>query len=153
MSVQTLPGEATMVISKSVHVRRSPEDAFRLFVDEMGKWWPLHTGQYTYGGDRAQDVFLEAHVGGRFYERFKDGEEFVVGHVTTCDRPNRIAFTWTAGENGDTGVEVTFSPDGDGTRVDLEHRAIEKMGDMAQGLDKGWDDVLGYFVRATEEGK
>ncbi|MDE3074623.1 MAG: SRPBCC domain-containing protein [Chloroflexota bacterium] len=138
-----------MTITKSVHVRRSPEDAFRLFVDEMGKWWPMQTGQYSHGGDRGQDIVLESRVGGRFYERFKDGEEFLVGHVTVCERPNRIAFTWSAGEAGDTEIEVTFSADGDGTRVDLEHRAIEKMGDMAKGYDEGWTDVLGYYVRAS----
>jgi uncharacterized protein YndB with AHSA1/START domain len=138
-----------MAISKSVHVKRSAEDAFRLFVDEMGKWWPLHTGKYSYSPDRAQDVFLEAHVGGRFYERYKDGEEFVIGHVMTCDRPNRIVFTWGAGEEATTEVDVTFSASDGGTRVDLAHRGVEKMGEMAHGFEEGWDDVLGYYVRAA----
>ena len=85
-----------MTVNKSVHVKRSSEDAFRLFVNEIGKWWPLRTNRFTYGGDRAQDIFLEEPVGGRFYERFKDGEEFVIGHEMTCDRPDRIVFTWRA---------------------------------------------------------
>jgi len=101
-----------MAVNKVVHVKRSPEDAFRLFVDEMGKWWPLHTGKYSYDAARAQDVFLEARVGGRFYERYKDGDEF-----------------------------------------QIEHRNIENMGEMAHGFDEGWDDVLGYFVRAADAGK
>jgi hypothetical protein len=63
-----------MTVKKSGHVKRSFEDAFRLFVNEIGMWWPLHTNRFTYAGDRAQDIFLEEHVGGRFYERFKDGE-------------------------------------------------------------------------------
>lgn len=142
-----------MTINKSVHVTRSLEDAFRLFVDELGKWWPLHEGHYSYCGDRANEIFLEAQPGGRFYERYKDGEEFIVGHVTVCDRPHRIAFTWTAGEGGETEVDVTFTPQDGGTRVDLEHRALEKMGEMGQSFGDGWEDVLGYYVRATGSGQ
>ena len=138
-----------MTVNKVVHVKRSPEDSFRLFVDEMGKWWPLHTGKYSYGGDRAQDVFLEGRVGGRFYERYNDGEEFVIGHVTAVDRPNSIVFTWgTAGE-GTTEVEVRFAADAEGTRVSLEHRNLEAMGEQVHGFDQGWDDVLGYYVRSA----
>jgi len=138
-----------MVISKKVHVNRTPEDAFRLFVDDMGKWWPLHAGRYSYGGDRAQDIFLEAHQGGRFYERFKDGEEFVVGQVIECDRPNHIVFTWNAGPESATEVDVRFVAGGQGTDVQLEHRGVEKMGEMGASFDAGWDDVLGHYTRAA----
>src|SRR5262249_47262836 len=137
-------------VKKSVHVKRSVEDAFRIFVEEIRKWWPNKDGKYTYGGERAQDVFLEARVGGRFYERFKDGEEFVIGRVVACDRPRRILFTWGARGEATTEVEVKFVPEGNGTRVDLEHRGIEKMGSMAHGFDRGWDDVLAHFVQGTE---
>jgi uncharacterized protein YndB with AHSA1/START domain len=149
MSVQTEMTVPIGTVKKSVHVKRSAEDAFRIFVDEMGAWWPNKDGKYTYGGDRAQDVVLEARVGGRFYERYKDGEEFVIGHVVACDRPRRILFTWGAVGEVTTEVEVTFVAEGNGTRVDLEHRGIEKMGAMAHGFDQGWDDVLAQFVRRT----
>lgn len=142
-----------MTINKTVHVKRTPEDAFRLFVDEMGRWWPLHTGKYSYDAARAQDVILEASVGGRFFERYKDGEEFQIGQVTAVDRPNRIVFTWGTPNEGTTEVDVRFAPDGDGTRVSLEHRNVEQMGEMAHGFDEGWDDVLGYYVRAADAGQ
>ncbi|MDQ6675064.1 MAG: SRPBCC domain-containing protein [Chloroflexota bacterium] len=141
-----------MTVNQSVHVKRSLDDAFHLFVDEMGKWWPLHTGHYSYGGDRAKEIYLEPRLGGRFYERFKDGEEFVVGHVIACDRPNHIVFTWTAGEAGDTQVDVTFRTENEGTRVGVEHRGLEKMGQMGQGFEDGWKEVLGYFGQAAGEG-
>ena len=140
-----------MTITKSVQVTRTQEDTFRLFVDEMGKWWPLHTGKYTYDAARAQDVILEAQVGGRFFERYKDGEEFVIGHVLTCDRPNHIVFTWGAPGEATTEVDVRFTVAGNGTRVDLEHRGVERMGAQAHGFDEGWDDVLSYFARAANE--
>jgi uncharacterized protein YndB with AHSA1/START domain len=138
-----------MTIHKTVHVKRSPDDAFRLFVDDMTRWWPLRTGKYSYDPARAQDVFLEAHAGGRFFERYKDGEEFVIGHVTSCERPHRIVFTWGAPNEGTTEVDVRFTGEGDGTRVELEHRGIENMGEMAHGFDEGWTEVLGYYERAA----
>ena len=138
-----------MTVRKTVHVKRSPEDAFRLFVDEIGKWWPLHTGRYTYGGERAADIFLEPHTGGRLYERFKDGEEFVIGQVTICQRPDRVEFTWRGADDAATEVDVRFTASEDGTRVDLEHREIERMGPQSQAWDAGWDEVLGYYVGAA----
>jgi uncharacterized protein YndB with AHSA1/START domain len=149
VSIHTLASEGVMTVNKSVHVKRSSEDAFRLFVNEIGTWWPLHTNRFTYGGDRAQDIFLEEHVGGRFYERFKDGEEFVIGHVMTCDRPDRIVFTWRAAGEATTEVDVRFSASGDGTQVSLEHRGVEQMARLARAWDAGWDEVLGYYVRAA----
>ena len=149
MSTLTASGVPTVAINKSVHVRRSPEDAFRLFVDEMGKWWPLHTGNYTYDAARAQDVILEPHVGGRFYERYKDGEEFTIGQVLEFDRPNLVLFTWAAGFDPPTEVEVRFTPEANGTRVDLKHYAAESVPLVGHGFENGWDEVLGYFVAAA----
>ena len=143
-----------MVIRKTVHVKRDMEAAFRLFVDELGQWWPLHTGHYSYGGDRAQDIFLEARVGGRFYERFTDGEEFVVGQVTSCDRPRQIVFSWGSPDWAEpTQVDVRFTAEGDGTRVDLEHSGWDRAGKEAAGMgaafESGWDDVLSCYVQAA----
>jgi uncharacterized protein YndB with AHSA1/START domain len=146
-----IQGELAMAVNKVVHVKRTQEDAFRLFVDEMRRWWPNKDGKYTYGGDRAHDVFLEARLGGRFYERYTDGEEFEIGQVTELDRPNRIVFTWGAGARaeGTTVVDVRFTSEGDSTRVEVEHRDIENMGPMAHGFDSGWDEVLAEYVRAA----
>ena len=138
-----------MTVNKSVHVKRSSEDAFRLFVNEIGKWWPLHTSRFTYGGDRAQDIFLEEHVGGRFYERFKDGEEFVIGHVMTCDPRSHRVHLARRRRKPTTEVDVRFSGSGDGTQVSLEHRGVEQMARQARAWDAGWDEVLGYYVRAA----
>ncbi len=45
---------------------------------------------------------------------------------------------------------MRFSPDGGGTRLDLEHRYWERLGepgiDTRDGYDTGWDTVLGRFA-------
>ena len=33
-----------MTVRKSIHVNRPPERTFRLFTEEIGKWWPLKEG-------------------------------------------------------------------------------------------------------------
>jgi hypothetical protein len=53
-----------MAVHESVHVGCPIEEAFALFTTGMGEWWPLDKA--SYGGDRAKDIFLEPHVGGRF---------------------------------------------------------------------------------------
>src|SRR6266511_1242849 len=57
-----------VVVWASVRVPLPPEAAFRLFTDGINQCWPLHEG-YSYGGDRAREIFLEPVEGGRFYER------------------------------------------------------------------------------------
>jgi hypothetical protein len=58
-----------------------------------------------------------------------------VGLVTAYVPPTRIVFTWKAPEwDAPTEVEVRFSPEQDGTRVDLEHRGWERTG--ARGRDR-----------------
>lgn len=141
-----------MKISKSIHVNRSTTDAFRLFTEQIGKWWPLKEG-FSFGGERAQDIFIEGQVGGRLYERFSDGTEFEIGRVTVYEPPRLVAFTWRPPEwEGPTEVEVRFTADGQGTRLDLEHRGWEvgpKAGDQGKRYEGGWDIVLARYASAA----
>jgi uncharacterized protein YndB with AHSA1/START domain len=145
-----------MTIRKSVHVKRPVEKTFRLFTDGIGKWWPLKEG-FSFDTKRAAEIFLEGRVGGRFFERYSDGEEFEIGVVTAYAPPERIVFTFnTPNWEAPTEVEVRFSPDADGTRVDLEHRGWERAGARARaardGYNGGWEKVLGFFVAAGTQG-
>lgn len=141
-----------MTISKSIHVNRSPADAFRLFTEGIGKWWPLKDG-FSYGRERAQDIFIEGRVGGRFYERFSDGTEFEVGRVTAYEPPHLVVLTWRSPDwEGATEVEVRFSADGHGTRLDLEHRGWEvgpQAQNQAKNFERGWDTVLARYASAA----
>lgn len=137
-------------VQQSIHIDCPVEEAFVLFTERMGEWWPLHEG-YSYGRNRANDIFLEPRAGGRFYERFVDGDELQVGRVVACDPPHRIVFTWTTADwEGETEVEVRFTPEKNGTRVDLEHRGFERLGamgsDAAAMFRGGWPRVLQAFA-------
>jgi uncharacterized protein YndB with AHSA1/START domain len=49
-----------------------------------------------------------------------------------------------------TEVEVRFTPDGAGTRVELEHRGWERLGATAaesrEGYNGGWNEVLARYA-------
>lgn len=69
------------------------------------------------------------------------------------EAPNRIVLTWNILERGasPTEVEVRFTPEGDTTRVDLEHRGWETVAENREAkrdsYDAGWDHVLGCYGR------
>jgi uncharacterized protein YndB with AHSA1/START domain len=152
----TVPTSA-LAVRQSVHVELPPSDAFRLFTDGIGEWWPLAEG-YSYAGDRAHSIFLEPVVGGRFFERFVDGDEMQVGTVLSCSPPDRIVFTWRSPEwPSDTEVDVRFVPDRAGTSVLLEHRGWERLGPDSEAIAaqwaNGWPGVLGAFARHAAVGE
>jgi uncharacterized protein YndB with AHSA1/START domain len=92
--------------------------------------------------------------GSRIVEHARDGRSQAWGEVLVWDPPRRVVFTFGAYAGWDPlpEVEVTFSPEGSGTRVSLEHRGWERLGETGRterpGYDAGWDEV---FVRRFGE--
>jgi hypothetical protein len=70
-------------VTAQVTVDASPEDAFRIFTDEIGLWWRRDT---PYWNDRARGltIRIEPGIGGRFLEVYDLEAEtgFEVGRVT-----------------------------------------------------------------------
>ena len=133
----------------TARVRRGIEDAFDLFTRDMGRWWPLDRA--SFGGDRAYEIHFEPFVGGRFYERYTDGEEHTGGRVLRWDPPRRIAYTWQHNDWAEpTEVEVRFIAEAPGlTRVEVEHRNWDRLGPLAVQMrdmyENGWPTVMGSF--------
>jgi uncharacterized protein YndB with AHSA1/START domain len=140
-----------MSIRKSIHVARPVEEAFAIFTGKIASWWPLKDG-FSFGRERADKIFIEGKAGGRFFERFTDGEEYDIGVVKAYAPPSRIVFSWNHREaKGPTEVEVRFTAEGNGTRVDVEHRGWEEAGaqDQEKSYNGGWDFVLGRYAAAA----
>ena len=63
--------------------------------------------------------------------------------------------TWhpDRGEETAQELEVRFTAEGDGTRVDIVHTGWERIGpdfrERMAGYDTGWGFVLGFFVEAA----
>ena len=151
--------EATdLTIRKTITVSRPIEDAFWLFTEGIGTWWPLAT--HSVGDERAETAVFEGRVGGRIYERWDDGTEAPWGEVLVWEPPRRVVYSWQPNPErpAPTEVEVRFLPEGDSTRVELEHRGWERMGADASeamaGYDSGWPVVLASYVeRAGSSGE
>jgi uncharacterized protein YndB with AHSA1/START domain len=143
-----------VVIEKSVTVAAPVEDAFRVFTEEIHTWWPLQT--HAVDTEHIETVLMEGREGGRLYERTTGGEEHVWGIVLAWDPPHRLGYSWYPGRGAETAqeVEVTFTPSGDGTRVDLRHWGWEKLGDRLDetvgSYNEGWDKVLARYAQAAE---
>jgi len=136
-------------IRKTVTVDCTVEEAFRVFTADAGSWWPVDT--HSIGGDAVEQVVFEHHEGGEVYELTARGR----GHwatVLSWEPPNRLVLAWNILERDDpaTEVEVRFVPDGEGTRVELEHRGWERLAEGAEAkrdsYDAGWGQVLGAYT-------
>ena len=140
-------------IRKSLVVNCSVERAFDVFTREIQSWWPL--GKYSIGGDTITEVVVEEQVGGRIFERHSNGGEGDWGRVLAWEPPHRFAMTWHPGHDASqaTELEVRFTGEGDGTRVDLEHHGWEILGARAAeartGYDAGWGEVLDCYETAA----
>jgi uncharacterized protein YndB with AHSA1/START domain len=142
-------------VRKSIHVAASPEHAFDVFANGIGRWWPK---THKIGPTDLDRPIIEPREGGRWYERDVDGSECEIGKVAVWNPPSRLVLIWqltpefTYDPDLVTEVEVTFTPDGGGTRVDLEHRDLERMGDKADAMREtvsgpgGWPALLQLFA-------
>ena len=69
--------------------------------------------------------------------------------VLECEPPSRLAFSWSAGGLADTQVSFRLEPDGEGTRLLLEHSGFDvsqPFGNQAfKGAEFGWAKMLGQL--------
>jgi uncharacterized protein YndB with AHSA1/START domain len=131
-------------VTKSIVVKRSPEEAFRVYTEGIATWWPFETHSPS---GKSETLVIEPREGGRLYERTTDGEELDWGEVLAWDPPRRFAHSWHLGQSVATEVELRFTPQGDDTLVELVHSGWERHGEYAAKLraqyDSGWDFVFG----------
>jgi activator of Hsp90 ATPase-like protein len=137
-------------IVKSVHVECSPERAFEVFTRDVARWWPTETHALHPG--EVREVVWEEREGGEVYEIGRTGEKALWATVLAWAPPDGFTIAWRVNAEAEaaTEVEVRFTPDAGGTRVDLEHRHWERLGERAAetmaSYRSGWDFVLGRFV-------
>jgi uncharacterized protein YndB with AHSA1/START domain len=146
-------------VNKVIMVKASQAKSFDVFTNGIDRWWPK-----THGIGNAPVVsnVIEPHKGGRWYSTHEDGSEAVIGHMRVWEPPARIVFGWeinamwkpdaTVGSE----VEVRFvAVDANTTRVEVEHRDFESLGQeggkqMRDQLDGGWPGILELYKQAVE---
>ena len=154
--------DATAVRS-SVVVEAPIERAFTVFTEGIGSWWDKD--HHILEGELAEMVF-EPRVGGHVMDRGTDGSECRWARVLAYDPPHRLLLAWNISPHWQletdpdhaSEIEVTFTALDDGhTRVDLEHRHLERHGDgwhdLRGGLEApdGWPLYLDRYATLTAE--
>jgi len=153
----TTPTQDTSVRSQIV-VATSIDKAFDAFTTKFDQIKPREHNML--GVDIAESVF-EPRAGGRVYDRGVDGSECQWARVVAYEPPDRLVFTWDINTywqietnlDATSEVEVRFIAEApDRTRVELEHRNLDRHGDgwqgMAEGVsgDQGWPLYLQRFA-------
>lgn len=138
-------------IVKTIDVRRSARDAFRLFTEEITAWWPIesHSRAKSAAGEKTERVTIEPRVGGRVYETLNDGRELDWGEVTAYEPGDVFAMEWRMGRTPEEATQVTVhfeTLDEESCRVSLTHENWERLGEEAEsqrdGYNNGWVAVF-----------
>ncbi|WP_136611696.1 SRPBCC family protein [Sinomonas albida] len=138
------------VVRKVITVEAPVERAFEVFTQRFDEIKPRDHNLLTV--PIAETVF-EARVGGHIYDRGEDGSVCRWARVLAFEPPARLVFSWDIGptwqleadEANASEVEVRFVADGpDRTRVELEHRNIDRHGPGWESVYAGVDNEGGW---------
>ena len=119
-------------VQLEVTVPLPPERAFDTFVQQMDTWWPRR-GVYPYSfapeATRPLHIRFEPQLGGRYYETFLDGSEYVIGRISTFQPPTKLGYSWRDPTwHGETQIRLTFAAEGGGARVTYEQAGFANAG-------------------------
>ena len=145
-------------VRNSIVVNAPIERAFTVFTDGFGSFKPPEHNLLE--ADLAETVF-EPRVGGHIIDRGVDGSECRWSRVLVYEPPTRVVFSWDISAQWQletdldrtSEIEVTFEAEGpDRTRVQMEHRNLDRHGEGWEGVrdgvhgDQGWPLYLERFA-------
>jgi uncharacterized protein YndB with AHSA1/START domain len=149
-------------VRKQVTVEAPIERAFRVFTEDFDSIKPREHNLLPV--EIAETVF-EPLVGGRIYDRGVDGSECQWARVLAYEPPHRFVFSWDidprwqieSDPEKTSEVEVRFIAETpELTRVELEHRNLDRHGEGWEGLgegvggEAGWPLYLQRFVELLQ---
>jgi uncharacterized protein YndB with AHSA1/START domain len=141
-------------VHKTIAVKASPERAFEIFTADFDSWWPR---SHHIGKAPMKRAIIEQKAGGRCYSEQTDGTDCDWGSVLVWDPPARVVIAWQINTDWtfqpdvakSSEVEIRFTAQPGGmTRVDLEHRLLDRHGAAAGTMrttidsENGWGMLL-----------
>jgi uncharacterized protein YndB with AHSA1/START domain len=150
--------EDVPTVRREVVVPVPIEEAFAGFTTRFGDFKPP---EHNLLGVPIAETVFEAHVGGAIMDRGVDGSECRWARILAFDPPTRVIFSWDIGPTWQletdpahsSEVEVRFVAESAGrTRLELEHRHLDRHGPGWQSLrdgvadDQGWPLYLERYV-------
>jgi uncharacterized protein YndB with AHSA1/START domain len=137
-------------VNKEIVVDAPIAEAFRVFTERFGDFKPK---EHNLLGAAITETVFEARAGGHIYDRAEDGSECHWARVLVYEPPTRVVFSWDIGPtwqleqhpDNTSEVEVRFTADGSArTRVELEHRNLDRHGPGWEGVRQGVDGNEGW---------
>jgi uncharacterized protein YndB with AHSA1/START domain len=132
--------------------------ALSVFTEDFGSFKPP---EHNMLGVKIAETVFEPRVGGSLYDRGVDGSECRWARVLAYEPPSRVLLSWDISPHWQietnlektSEVEVRFIAETpQRTRVELEHRHLERHGDGWEGLregvrgNEGWPLYLERFA-------
>jgi uncharacterized protein YndB with AHSA1/START domain len=147
-------------VQRSVVVEAPIERAFSVFTEGFGTFKPREHNLLEV--EIAETVF-ETREGGHIYDRGVDGSECRWARVLVYEPPKRVVFSWDISPSWQietdpdktSEVEVRFVAEApESTRVELEHRNLDRHGEGWEGTREGVGSAEGwplYLRRFAEQ--
>jgi uncharacterized protein YndB with AHSA1/START domain len=145
-------------VYRQIVVEAPVERAFSVFVGQFGRIKPPEHNMLPVA---LADTVLEPRVGGRVYDRGVDGSEYHWARVLAYEPPHRLMISWDftpqfqieTDASRTSEVEIRFVAETPArTRVELEHRHLERHGEGWEGMRAavdsadGWQEYLERFA-------
>ena len=145
-------------VTASIEVNASQQRAFEVFTRDFGAFKPR---DHTLLAAPYAETVVETHVGGHIIDRGTDGSECRWARILAYEPHERFVFSWDISPRWQletdpdraSEVEVRFTALAeDRTRVDIEHRHLDRHGDgwtgVRDGVSKGegWPHYLDRYA-------
>lgn len=159
------PTDEPTVVRREVTVDAPVERAFEVFTAQFGDFKPK---EHNLLGAPIVETTFEPRVGGNIFDRAEDGSECRWARILVFEPPDRVVFSWDispywqleADEANASEVEVRFiAAAPDRTRVELEHRNLDRHGPGWEGVrdgignEGGWPTYLARYADVVAAGR
>ena len=146
------------VVRREIVVDAPIARAFAMFTERFGDFKPP---EHNLLGAEISETVFEPRVGGHIYDRAVDGSECHWARVLAFEPPDRVVFSWDISPywqiesdlSHASEVEVRFVAETpQRTRLELEHRNLERHGQGWEGVrdgvgdDEGWPLYLARYA-------
>ena len=146
------------VVRRQIVVDAPIARAFAMFTERFGDFKPP---EHNLLGAEISETVFEPRVGGHIYDRAVDGSECHWARVLAFEPPDRVVFSWDISPywqiesdlSHASEVEVRFVAETpQRTRLELEHRNLERHGQGWEGVrdgvgdDEGWPLYLARYA-------
>ena len=144
------PSAAATSVRHEIVVEAPIERAFSVFTEGFGSFKPP---EHNILGVGIAETVFEPRVGGHVYDRGVDGSECRWARVLAYERPHRVVMSWDISPRWEveadpekaSEVEVRFFAETpDRTRVELEHRNLDRHGEGWEAVRDGVDSEGGW---------